>query len=265
MVELTVGAEVAELSADRLWAGGATALRWLDVDQTVTLTASFPTSEAARVVSAEVGGTIRTVDGSWRDVWKQWAQPVVVGGLVVAPAWRDVPVAGGRLVVRIDPGGSFGSGTHASTRLVLRELDEAPPAGLEVVDVGCGSGILAVAAALLGAAHVDAVDIDAEAVRMAAINAEANGVGGKVRVAQAPVGDVGGPWDLALVNVTAAVHAQLGPVVAGCVRPGGRLVLAGLLPGQWRHVSGCYPGTAVVSRPSLDGWEGVVLSRRGRA
>jgi ribosomal protein L11 methyltransferase len=233
----------------------------VDGEGEVTLTASFPTSEAARTVASELGGDVRVVDDSWRDVWKQWAAPVEVGGLVVAPAWRDVPVAGGRLVVRIDPGWAFGSGTHASTRLVLTELDRHPPVGLRVFDVGCGSGILAVTAALLGAAAVDAVDVDPEAVRMTAVNAEANGVGGKVRVAPTPVEDLEGPWDLALVNVTAAVHAVIGPHVAALVRPAGRLLLAGLLPGQWRHVAGAYPGTTVAERPVLDGWEGVALRR----
>ncbi len=261
VVDVTVTAGAAELAADRLWTAGATALEWVDGEGEVTLTASFPTPEAARTVASELGGALRAVDESWRDVWKQWARPVEVGNLVVAPAWRDVAVGGGQQVVRIDPGRAFGSGTHASTRLILSELDRDPPAGLEVLDVGCGSGILSVSAALLGAAVVDAVDIDPEAVRMTAANAEANGVGGKVRVAPTPVEDLEGSWDLALVNVTAAVHAQLGPQVAALVRRGGRLLLAGLLPGQWRHVAGAYPGTSVVERPQLDGWEGVTLRR----
>lgn len=261
VVEFTVADGAAELAADRVWAAGATALEWRDGDGTVTLIASFPTSDAARLVAAEQGATLRLVDPSWRDVWKRWAEPVEVGGLIVAPAWRDVDVGGGRLVVRIDPGGSFGSGTHASTRMVLAALDRDPPAGLRVLDVGCGSGILAVTAALLGAAFVEAVDVDAEAVRVTAGNAEANGVGEKVRASLTPVANLEGPWDLALINVTAAVHAEIGPGVAALVRPGGRLLLAGLLPGQWRHVASAYPGTDVASQPTLDGWEGAILRR----
>ncbi|MCU4185975.1 50S ribosomal protein L11 methyltransferase [Acidiferrimicrobium sp. IK] len=258
VVELTVPEGVAELSADRLWGAGATAVGWQDRDGAVTLVASFPTSDAARTVAEELGAQLRAVDDSWRDVWKRYAEPVRVGGLVVAPAWRDVEV-GGRLVVRIDPGWSFGSGTHPSTRLILAELDRHPPAGLRVLDVGCGSGILAVTAALLGAAAVDAVDIEVDAVAASTANADANGVGEKVRVSATPVGDLQGTWDLALVNVTAAVHATIGAHVAPLVRSAGRLLLAGLLPGQWRHVAGAYPGTAVVDRPELDGWEGVIL------
>ena len=260
VVELTVPEEVAELSADRLWGSGATALEWRDGTGTVTLIASFPTSDAATTVAAEVGGVARAVDDSWRDVWKRYAQPVEVGGLVVAPAWRDVDVGDG-VAVRIEPGWSFGSGTHPSTRLILAALDRDPPVGLRVLDVGSGSGILSVAAALLGAAEVEAIDIDDEAVRAGRANAAANGVGERVRVSATPVEALTGTWDVGLVNVTAAVHAAIGVHVAPLVRPGGRLVLAGLLPGQWRHVAGAYPATTVLDRPELEGWEGVVLRR----
>ncbi len=259
VVETSVAEGVAELAADRLWSAGATALEWRDRDGDVTLVASFPTSDAARLVAAEMGATLRAVDDSWRDVWKQWAAPVEVGGLVVVPGWREVPIGAGRLVVRIDPGWTFGSGTHASTRLILAELDRDPPVGLRVLDVGCGSGILGVTAALLGAGSVEAVDIDPGAVGVTEANAEANEVGEKVRVSATPVDHLKGSWDLALVNVTAAVHAEIGPSVAGLVGPGGRLLLAGLLPGQWRHVAGAYPGMVVAARPVLDGWEGVIL------
>jgi ribosomal protein L11 methyltransferase len=263
VVELTVPIGLGELAADRLWAAGATALEWRDGDGTATLVASFPTPEATALVAEEVGGTVTSLDGSWRDAWREFAEPVEVGGLVVAPAWRDVPVAGGRLVVRIDPGWTFGSGTHASTRLVLGILDRDPPAGATVLDVGSGSGILSVAAALLGASAVDAIDIDPDAVRVTAANAEANQVGERVRAAGTPVAELDGRWEVGLVNVTAGVHAEIGSHVAGVIVPGGRLILAGLLPGQWRHVASAYPGTTVVERPVLDGWEGVVLRRDG--
>lgn len=262
VLELSVPAAAAEVAADRLWTAGATAVGWAEEGGEVALTASFPTPAAVAVVAGEVGGTVRAVDPSWRDAWRRWAEPVEVGALVVAPAWRDVAVGAGRLAVRIDPGWSFGSGSHPSTRLILAELDREPPSELAVLDVGCGSGILSVTAALLGAASVVAVDVEEEAVRVTRSNAEANGVGEKVVASTAPVAEVEGRFDLGLVNVTAGVHAEVGPGVAPLVRPGGRLLLAGLLPGQWRHVARAYPGTSVVRRPELDGWEGVVLARR---
>lgn len=261
VVELTVPLSDAELAADTLWASGATALEWRDGAANATLVASFPTPDAARLVAVEVGGRLVEVDPGWRDAWRAFARPVEVGArLLVAPGWRDVPVGGGRLVLAIDPGGSFGSGSHPSTRMVLAALDRTPPAGLRVLDVGCGSGILSVAAARLGAAEVVGVDIEPEAVEVTAANAARNGVGEKVTALATPVAELAGRFDVALVNVTAAVHAALGAAVLERLEPGGRLVLAGLLPGQWRHVAGAYPRTTVVERLALDGWEGVELA-----
>ncbi|HET9692708.1 MAG TPA: 50S ribosomal protein L11 methyltransferase, partial [Acidimicrobiales bacterium] len=106
---------------------------------------------------------------------------------------------------------------------------------------------------------VVAVDVDEEAVATTVANVAANGVASLVTASTTAVADLTTGADLALVNVTAGVHAAVGPHVARLVRRGGRLLLAGLLPGQWRHVADAYPGTVVVDRPALDGWEGVVL------
>lgn len=269
VIDVPGGSERVELAAADLWAAGATAVEESGTG-VVTLTASFPSPEAARTVAAEMGGrAVEITDFSWRDRWKEFAEPVDIGpSLVVAPAWREVavgalPEAGGqlgRLVVRIDPGPCFGSGTHPSTRLVLGLLaDRAPLAG-SALDVGCGSGILSVTAALLGAT-VTAVDVDPAAVAYTRQNAEANGVADRVRVSTDPVEAAGRDFDLALVNVTAGVHVALGPAVTAAVRPGGTLLLAGLLPGQWRHVAEAYERAVLVDRPELDGWEGATLRR----
>ena len=253
-----------ELSADRLWQSGATAV---ELGSSV-VRASFPTPDAARLVAAELpGARVVEVDPAWRDAWRAHAGPVEVGaGLVVVPAWRDVQLPSGRLVLRIDPGDSFGSGSHPSTRLVLGALERRPPApGTVVLDAGSGSGILSVAAARLGAGSVVAVDIDPAAVRATEVNAAANGVADRVHASATPVAELadqaesGGPFDLAMVNVTAGVHAELGPAVVGLVRPGGRILLAGLLEGQWRHVARAYHPAQMVDRSVLDGWEGFEL------
>jgi ribosomal protein L11 methyltransferase len=255
------GPERVELAAADLWAAGATAVEESGTDA-VTLTAAFPSPEAARTVAAEMGGrAVEVTDTSWRDHWKRFAEPVDVGALVVAPAWREVTVGDGRLVVRIDPGPCFGSGTHPSTRLLLGLLMDRAPLTGSVLDVGCGSGILSVTAALLGAT-VTAIDIDPDAVTYTRQNAAANGVSDRVRVSTDPVEAAGSGFDLAMVNVTAGVHVALGPAVTEAVRPGGTLLLAGLLPGQWRHVAGAYAGAVLVDRPALEGWEGAALRRR---
>ena len=265
VVELTVPAAEAELAAEDMWRAGATAVQLREEGEATTVVASFPTSSAARLVAAEEaarGARLVEVDPGWRDTWKAYAEPVEVGEkLVVAPAWREVPVAGRRLVLRIDPGHCFGSGSHPSTRLILAALDRQPPAADDsVLDVGCGSGILAVAAARLGAGSVTAVDIDPEAVEVTRTNAAANGVGDIVVASVTPVEDLDGVFDLALVNVTAAVHATLGASVTRRMRNGGRILLAGLLPGQWRHVAEAYRSATVSLRTEMDGWEGLELA-----
>lgn len=264
VAELDVPSAGADVAADRFWQHGATAVELRDrPDGRVTVVASFPTPTAVRQVAEAAGARVVEVDPAWRNAWKEFAEPVAVGArLLVAPAWRDVPVGTGRLVLRIDPGACFGSGSHPSTRLILAALDARPPASLDVVDVGCGSGILAVAAARLGARRVVAVDVDPEAAEVTRRNAAANGVARRVEASTTPIGDLAGRFALTLVNVTAAVHAQLAPAVMARVAAGGRLLLAGLLPGQWAHIAGAYQPAQLVERIELEGWEGVVLNRK---
>jgi ribosomal protein L11 methyltransferase len=258
VVRLTVAADRAELAALDLWDRGATAVESRDG----LLIASFPTPAAARVVAAELGAEVEEVTPGWEDAWKAWAEAVEVpGGLVVAPAWRSVPVDDGRLVVEIDPGTCFGSGSHPSTRLLLGALVAAPPLGLDVLDVGTGSGILAVTAAILGARRVTAVDVDAEAVVVTRANAVRNGVGPLVEASTTPLAELRSGHDLALVNVTAGAHAEIGAAAVAALRPGGRLWLAGLLPGQWRHVASAYADTTLIEETALEGWTGAVVER----
>lgn len=281
MVEVRVGKHEAhdevDLAAAALWDNGATAVEIRSDAAGTTLLAGYPTSAAARRVVAalksELGAHLHQVtDDRWRDAWKEWMQPVAIGaGLMVAPSWRPVPVGSGRLVLEIDPGSCFGSGTHPSTRMLLAWLEVHHPRGADVVDVGTGSGILAIAAALLGARSVRAVDTDPEAVAATRTNAGRNGV---AHVVDASLGsaDEAGPdaADLVMVNVTAGTHAVIGPRCARLVRPGGVMLVAGLLPGHWDHVVEAFRPLRRIETLLLDGWEGAAMSRpsqrsRGRA
>ncbi len=255
-----------ELAATALWAEGATAVEVRDDPDGTTLLAGFPTPEAARSVAGRLGGSLdataeAVTDTGWRDAWKAWVQPVPVGeGLMVVPAWRTVTVESGRISLEIDPGPCFGSGTHPSTRMLLAWLDRHRPAGADVLDVGTGSGILAVAAAVLGARSVTAVDIDPAAVSVTEANAARNGVQSKIAASTTPVAEVpDASADLVMVNVTAATHAAIAAACSRKVRAGGTLLVAGLLPGQWQHVAGAYTGLTGAPRLELDGWEGAVL------
>lgn len=260
--------EDVDMAAAALWAEGATAVEIRDEAEGTTLIAGYPTADAARTVARRLSGGLdarveAVTDTAWQDAWRAWVHPVPVGrSLMVVPSWRAVPVDSGRISLEIDPGACFGSGTHASTRVLLAWMDGHPPSGAEVLDVGTGSGILAVAAARLGARRVTAVDVDPAAVEVTAANAARNRVTDLVEVSTTPVADLAdGCADLVLVNVTAATHALLGAHCARAARPGGTVAVAGLLPGQWQHVAGAYGGLDEVEQLSLDGWEGAVLRK----
>jgi ribosomal protein L11 methyltransferase len=263
VVRLVVPSSDAEVATDRLWAEGATAVEERSTTgEEVVLEAGFPTPAAAATVARSMDGELVEVDeATWRDVWRGFAQPVRVGTLVVAPAWRRVEIGGTDVVVSIDPGGCFGSGSHATTRLMLGEIERRMPPGASVFDVGTGSGVLSIAAARLGASRVVAVDIDPGAVEITRANAAGNGVSDVLDVSADDAATVAGPFDLVVANLTAAVLAGMAGVLSGAVGPGGLLLLSGLLAGQWRHVAGRFAALQVLDVPTLEGWVGVVLRR----
>ena len=172
----------------------------------------------------------------------------------IVPTWHEVP-EGARTVIRLDPGLGFGTGTHPTTRLVLGWIAEAAAtrsAGWSrVLDYGCGSGILAIAAARHGAREVDAVDIDPDAVTAPRANAEANGV-----VLRAGLPALAhGTYPLVLANILAVPLKLLAPVLAGHVAPGGDLLLAGVLERQIAELQAAYaPWLALEPLAVDDGW-----------
>jgi ribosomal protein L11 methyltransferase len=269
LVRVVVDDGDAVLTADRLWMSGATAVEQRDSDPSpgcVTLLAGFPTHEGARRVAdglRELGADLLEVDNSWVDVWKQYASPVAVDRLVVAPAWQPYPVelADGRLVLSIDSGAVFGSGTHPSTRLLLGQLVHRLTPDSRVFDVGTGSGILAIAAARLGAERVTAVDVDPDAVATAKRNAAANGVGDRIEVSTDPAESIDGPFNVVMANLTAAVLASLAATLVAAVGPDGLVLLSGMLPGQWDHIADRFASLELLEVPGLDGWAGAVLHR----
>lgn len=179
-------------------------------------------------------------DEEWADAWRAHFHPSRVGTrLVVVPTWENFQPAAGDIVLRLDPGMAFGTGTHASTALCLQALETQDLAAAHVLDVGTGSGILAVAAALFGAADVTAVDIDPLAVRIARQNAEQNGVADRVHARYCELRDALGsglrPARLVLANLTADVLVEIAPDLAAATEPGGLVVASGILaPGRLR-------------------------------
>jgi ribosomal protein L11 methyltransferase len=166
------------------------------------------------------------------------------------------------VVVALDPGLAFGTGTHASTALCLEWLDAHLEAGCRVIDFGCGSGVLAIAAALLGAREVHCFDIDPQALTATAENAAANGVGARVTVHERAA-SLPRHHDVLLANILAGTLADLAPRFAALVRPGGVVLLAGLLEQQAADVTAAYSPCFDVSRfGGRDGWAALTGRRR---
>lgn len=176
--------------------------------------------------------TIRPLEErSWSESYKSAHGPLVYGGkLCICPSWSRPP-AGLECVIRLDPGLAFGSGSHATTALCLEWLTQADVAGREVIDYGCGSGILALAALALGAGGVVAVDIDEQALLATRDNATKNELGDRLTVVT-PAEMTTGPADILLANILFNPLLQLAPQFFDVIRPQGAVVLSGILAHQ---------------------------------
>lgn len=172
----------------------------------------------------------------------------------VVPSWHEPP-AGAQWLLRLDPGLAFGTGTHPTTRMCLKWIAQHPPKGQRVLDYGCGSGILAIGAAMLGAASVDAVDIDPDAVTAAQANALANQVDLNLGLPEVAVG----VYPLVVANILAAPLKVLAPLLCSHVETGGSLLLAGILERQTMDIQAAYQ--PYINLQVADTQEGWVLMR----
>jgi ribosomal protein L11 methyltransferase len=205
------------------------------------------------------------------DAWRAHARAARVGRLHVRPSWVDEPAGDPEAVeVVVDPGRAFGSGAHVSTRLALAALVDHVRGGERVLDVGCGSGVLAIAAVRLGARAAVGVDVDPAAVAAARANADRNGVGRRVAVVEGDAaGGVApaGPYDLVVANLLAPELRAVAPAVAAGLARSGVAVVAGLLAEQRSDVLAAYRAVGLhdVGEPRTDeGWTALVLSDLSR-
>jgi ribosomal protein L11 methyltransferase len=278
--------EVAEALTNFLWELGALGV----VEEQVaggapTLRAFFPAHSEASALAARVrtyadglralgfeapdAPTVTALaDADWGEAWRAHFRPLPIGTrFLVVPPWESAAREAGRLTLVIEPARAFGTGHHATTAGCLVQLEKivASEAPASAIDLGTGSGILAIAAACLGVARVLAVDEDPDAVSAARANAALNGVAGCIscRVADAAV-VTGEPAPLVLANLLSAAHLRLAPSYARQVAPDGRVVLGGLLDAEAPTVAAelGHHGFDGADVTSIDGWTTLALRRR---
>lgn len=177
-------------------------------------------------------------DEDWANNWKQFYKPMEIGRrLLVKPSWEQLDAPTDRIVLEMDPGMVFGTGTHETTQLCLAQLDEHVRPGMKVIDLGCGSGILSVAALLLGADAATGVDIDPNAVDIAYNNADANGIdrarytvlAGNVLDDNGFVDSLGTGYDVVVANIVAGVIIPLTAIVPRLIKKGGLYITSGII------------------------------------
>ena len=214
--------------------------------------------EAARLLQPQPffdGCSVRSIQALPEQDWvrltqAQFAPVDITPDFWIVPTWHEVP-AQARRVIRLDPGLAFGTGTHPTTRMCLRWIAQQNLTGSRVLDYGCGSGILAIGAALYGAGPIDAVDIDADAVRATLDNAQTN----QVRLNAGPPERAQGRYDLVLANILATPLKVLAPLLCSHLTPGGHLVLAGILSRQAEELQAAYaPHLTLDVVDEEDGW-----------
>jgi ribosomal protein L11 methyltransferase len=205
-------------------------------------------------------------DENWATAWREYFQPVPIGRrLVVVPPWNIV-APDGRLPIVIDPGRAFGTGHHGSTAGCLVALESLVDGGApaRALDLGTGSGVLAIAAVHLGVGHVLAIDEDPDAISSAVENARRNGVAARIRCVLGNADEQDGePVPLVLANLLSAAHHRLAAHYARLVASGGALILGGILDDEAEDVARAVARAAFVpgDRISLEGWTTLVLTR----
>jgi ribosomal protein L11 methyltransferase len=201
----------------------------------------------------------RIEDQDWERAWMDDFKPMRFGArLWIVPTTHELPdeaSGAGAAVIRLDPGLAFGTGTHATTALCLEWLDGQTLDGQRVLDFGCGSGVLAIAAAHLGAARVVATDNDPQALTATADNATANAVQGTVDIVPSESWSPAGDNEVVVANILANTLIELAPRLVAAMAPGGRIALSGILPEQADQVTAAYAALGVaLERRDRDGW-----------
>ena len=197
-------------------------------------------------------------DSDWADGWKKFFKCTEVGEkILIRPSWEDYDKNTDRIVLSIDPGAAFGTGTHATTSLCLELLEGYVTDKSRVLDIGSGSGILSIGAILLGAEHADGVDIDAAAVKVANENAEINGVSDKTNYIVGDLAEkISGKYDIVCANIVADVIIRLLENVDNYMEKDAVLITSGIIDSREKDVTSAFEkfGFSIEKRLTRDNW-----------
>lgn len=256
-----------ELLTDELWAHGAIGIE--ERDDGTLLTAEkghvlylahfadeATAKQAQQALSRRYEITLDYVVGdAWRDEWKRFFRPQRIGRLLIRPSWEQATPKPGEIQLVLDPGRAFGTGRHASTRLLLQALEHYVREGCSVLDVGCGSGILSIAALLLGAERATGIDVDPDAIGVALENAADNGVAMRFAASCTPLDQLPArSYDIVVANIEASVHLTLVDDLVARVGPDGFLMLSGLLLQDEIPIRQAFGALHVVQRKVEEEW-----------
>lgn len=233
----------------------------------VTLVASFATHDEANAAMAEIEPRFsprieEIVGDGWRDAWKEHFRPFAVcDGIVIRPPWEPYAPKPGEDVLELEPGRAFGTGLHETTSLVAQALkaNGSDVAGRQMLDVGCGSGILALLALKLGAAHARAIDVDGDAIEVTRENAARNGMSERIDADTTNIDDIRDAFPVVVANIEARVLIPMAKTLMGRVLPSGLLVLSGILVPQRDDVIEAYKAFALLDAPAKGEWVAIVL------
>jgi ribosomal protein L11 methyltransferase len=253
-VTIRVPPEHLELAQLRLWELGATGLEERDhttivrepVPGASVVIAAFPDDASAQYALDQIRGDyeaeiIYVPREDWATEWRRGFGAQRIGKrLLLHPSWEPANNKPGDVVITLDPENAFGSGDHETTRLVLQLLDERIRGGEKVLDVGCGSGVLSIAAVLLGAASAVGTDIDPDAVLVAQRNANLNAASERVRFSTEPLSDISGLYDIVLANIETRVLVHMPSDLQARLAPGGVLILSGILRTEREELLAAY-------------------------
>ena len=194
----------------------------------------------------------------YENEWKKYYNPIKTKHITIVPTWIDYKASKGEKIMRLDPGMAFGTGSHATTRMCLELMDVN---GKDVIDVGCGSGILGIAAKICGAKSVYMCDIDEQAVEFARQNASLNHVDAVIERADLLEGDR--QADFIFANITADILMRFSKSIGKHLRKGGIIVLSGIIDTREAEVVQCYldAGYEIIERQSIDDWRAFKLKR----